>query len=57
LSTDRQHSLKKDDRLSKKERQTTPSDWEKATNGDLCYWLKVTATFITIKQATKQLQN
>jgi hypothetical protein len=37
--------------------QTTASDWEKATNCDLCYGSKVTATFITIKQATKQLQN
>jgi hypothetical protein len=55
--TDRRHSLKRGDRLSKKERQTTASDWEKATNCDLCYGSKVTATFITIKQATKQLQN
>jgi hypothetical protein len=55
--TDRRHSLKRGDRLSKKERQTTASDWEKATNYDLCYGSKVTATFITIKQATKQLQN
>jgi hypothetical protein len=54
---DRRHSLKRGDRLSKKERQTTASDWEKATNCDLCYGSKVTATFITIKQATKQLQN
>jgi hypothetical protein len=57
VMTDRQHSLKRGDRLSKKERQTTASDWEKATNCDLCYGSKVTATFITIKQATKQLQN
>ena len=59
--TDRRHSLKRGDRLSKKERQTTASDWEKATNCDLCYGSKVTAevtaTFVTIKQATKQLQN
>jgi hypothetical protein len=55
--TDRRHSLKRGDRLSKKERQTTVSDWEKATNCDLCYGLKVTATFITIKLVTKQLQN
>jgi hypothetical protein len=53
----RRHSLKRGDRLSKKERQTTASGWEKATNCDLCYGSKVTATFITIKQATKQLQN
>jgi Ni/Co efflux regulator RcnB len=33
---DRQHSLKRGDRLSKKERQTTASDWKKATNCDLC---------------------
>ena len=32
-------------------------NWEKATNYDLWYRSKVTATFITIKQATKQLQN
>jgi hypothetical protein len=57
VMTDRRHSLKRGDRLSKKERQTTASDWEKATNCDLCYGSKVTATFITIKQATKQLQN
>ena len=57
VMTDRRHCLKRGDRLSKKERQTTASDWEKATNCDLCYGLKVTATFITIKQATKQLQN
>jgi hypothetical protein len=57
VMTDKQHSLKRGDRLSKKERQTTASDWEKATNFDLCYRSKVTATFITIKQATKQLQN
>jgi hypothetical protein len=57
VMTDRRHSLKSGDRLSKKERQTTTSDWEKATNCDLCYGSKVTATFITIKQATKQLQN
>jgi hypothetical protein len=44
VMTDRRHSLKKDDRLSRKERQTTASDWEKATNGDLCYWLKVTVS-------------
>ena len=55
--TDRRHSLKRGDRLSKKERQTTASDWEKATNCDLCYGSKVTATFDTIKQATKHLQN
>jgi hypothetical protein len=55
--TDRRHSLKRGDKLSKKERQTTAPDWEKATNGDLCYGSKVIATFITIKQATKQLQN
>jgi hypothetical protein len=56
--TDRRHSLKRGDRLSKKERQTTASDWrEKATNCDMCYGSKVTATFMTIKQATKQLQN
>jgi hypothetical protein len=57
--TDRRHCLKRGDRLSKKERQTTASDWEKATNCDLCYGSKVTATatFVTIKQATKQLQN
>ena len=57
VMTDRRHSLKRGDRLSKKERQTTASDWEKATNCDMCYGSKVTATFITIKQATKQLQN
>ena len=57
VMTDRRHSLKRGDRLSKKERQTTASDWEKATNCDLCYGSKVTATFVTIKQATKQLQN
>jgi hypothetical protein len=57
VMTDRRHSLKRGDRLSKKERQTTASDWKKATNCDLCYGSKVTATFITIKQATKQLQN
>jgi hypothetical protein len=57
VMTDRRHSLKRGDRPSKKERQTTASDWEKATNCDLCYGSKVTATFITIKQATKQLQN
>jgi hypothetical protein len=56
VMTDRQHCLKRGDRLSKKERQTTASDWEKARNCDLCYGSKVTATFITIKQATKQLQ-
>jgi hypothetical protein len=50
--------LKRSDRLSKKERQTIAPDWEIATNYDLClYGSKVTATFITIKQATKQLQN
>ena len=49
--------LKRGDRLSKKERQTTASDSEKATNCDLCYGSKVTATFVTIKQVTKQLQN
>jgi hypothetical protein len=32
--TDRRHSLKRGDRLSKKERQTTASDWG---NCDLCY--------------------
>jgi hypothetical protein len=32
VMTDRQHSLKRGDRLSKKERQTTASDLEKATN-------------------------
>ena len=57
VMTDRRHSLKRGDRLSKKERQTTAPDWEKATNCNLCYGSKVTATFITIKQATKQLQN
>ena len=57
VMTDRRHSLKRGDRLSKKERQTTASDWGKATNCDLCYGSKVTATFVTIKQATKQLQN
>ena len=57
VMTDRRHSLKRGDRLSKKERQTTASDWEKATNCDLCYGSKVTATFVTIKQVTKQLQN
>jgi hypothetical protein len=57
VMTDRRHSLKRGDRLSKKERQTTASDWEKATNCDLCYGSKVTATFFTIKQATKQQQN
>ena len=57
VMTDRRHSLKRGDRLSKKERQTTASDWEKAPNCDMCYGSKVTATFITIKQATKQLQN
>ena len=57
VMTDRRHSLKRGDRLSKKERQTTASDCEKATNCDMCYGLKVIATFITIKQATKQLQN
>jgi hypothetical protein len=57
VMTDRRHSLKRGDRLSKKERQTTASDSEKATNCDLCYGSKVTATFVTIKQATKQLQN
>ena len=57
VMTDKRHSLKRGDRLSKKERQTTASDWEKATNCDLCYGSKVTATFVTIKQATKQLQN
>jgi hypothetical protein len=35
VMTDKQHSLKIGDRLSKKERQTTASDWEKATNCDL----------------------
>jgi hypothetical protein len=55
--TNRWDSLKRGDRLSKKEWQTTASDWEKATNCDLCYGSKVTATFISIKQATKQLQN
>jgi hypothetical protein len=55
VMTDRRHSLKIGDRPSKKERQTTASDWEKATNCDLCYGSKVTATFITIKQATTQL--
>ena len=29
VMTDRQHSLKRGDRLSKKERQTTASDWKK----------------------------
>ena len=57
VMADRRQSLKRGDRLSKKQRQTTASDWKKATNCDLCYGLKVTATFITIKQATKQLQN
>jgi hypothetical protein len=57
VMTDRRHSLKRGDRLSKKERQTTASNWKKATNCNLCYGSKVTATFITIKQATKQLQN
>ena len=57
VMTDRRHSLKGGDRLYKKERQTTVSDWEKATNCNLCYGSKVTAKFITIKQATKQLQN
>jgi hypothetical protein len=38
--TDRWYSLKRGDRLSKKERQTTASDWEKATYCDLCYWVK-----------------
>ena len=37
VMTDRRHSLKRGDRLSKKERQTTASDWEKVTNCDLCY--------------------
>ena len=55
--TDRWYSLKRGDRLSKKERQTTASDWEKETYCDLCYGSEVTATFITIKQAAKQLQN
>jgi hypothetical protein len=48
VMADRRHSLKRGDRLSKKQRQTTASDWKKATNCDLCYGLKVTATFITI---------
>jgi hypothetical protein len=51
--TDRRHSLKRGDRLSKKERQTTTSDWEKATNCDLCYGLKVTATFYYNKTSDK----
>ena len=57
VMADRRHSLKRGDRLSKRQRQTTASDWKKATNCLSCYGLKVTATFITIKQTTKQLQN
>ena len=59
VMADRRHSLKRGDRLSKlknsDKRQLLTG--KKATNCDLCYGLKVTATFITIKQATKQLQN
>ena len=57
VMTDRQHSLKRGDRLSKKERQTTASDWEKATNCDLCYGSKVTATFITILQSSYKMSD
>jgi hypothetical protein len=32
VMADRRHSLKRGDRLSKKQRQTTASDWKKATN-------------------------
>ena len=39
--TDRRHSLKRGDRLSKKERQTTASDRKKATNCDkFVLWVK-----------------
>jgi hypothetical protein len=57
--TDRRHSLKRGDRLSKKERQTTASELGKSDKLRFVVWVKttkVTATFIT-KQATKQLQN
>ena len=57
VMTDRRHSLKRGDRLTKKERQTTDSELGKSDKCHLWYMSKVTATFITIKQATKQLQN
>jgi hypothetical protein len=57
VMTDRRHSLKRGDRLSKKELQTTASELGKSDKLRLWYRSKVTATFITIKQATKQLQN
>jgi hypothetical protein len=37
---DRRHSLKRGDRLSKKERQTTSSDWKKSDKLRFMLWVK-----------------
>jgi hypothetical protein len=60
VMADRRHSLKRGDRLSKKERQTTASDWKKSDKLRFMLWVKSDSDmykFITIKQVTKQLQN
>jgi hypothetical protein len=40
VMTDRRHSLKRGDRLSKKERQTTASDWKKRDKLRFVLWVK-----------------
>jgi hypothetical protein len=40
VMTDWRHSLKRGDRLSKKERQPTASDWEKSDKLRFVLWVK-----------------
>ena len=40
VMADRRHSLKRGDRLSKKQRQTTASDWEKSDKLRFMLWAK-----------------
>jgi hypothetical protein len=40
VMADRRHSLKRGDRLSKKERQTTASDWKKSDKLRFMLWVK-----------------
>ena len=40
VMADRRHSLKRGDRLSKKQRQTTASDWKKSDKLRFMLWAK-----------------
>jgi hypothetical protein len=54
---DRRHSLKRGDRLSKKQRQTTASDWKKSDKLRFMLWAKSDSDIYYNKTSDKALQN